>query len=82
MVGVGQWRLLLPCRACAERFIKSWILEHTHRQHRHTNFTQYLYSKETNMKLTAAIILLASSSASGEATYEPGNFSDGNKIEQ
>jgi len=32
------------------------------------------------MKLTAAIILLASSSAKGEATYEPGNFSDGNKI--
>ena len=37
----------------------------------------------TNMKLTAAIILLASTSARGqEATYEPGNFSDGNKIEQ
>ena len=35
------------------------------------------------MKLTAAIILLASTSAWGqEATYEPGNFSDGNKIEQ
>jgi len=34
------------------------------------------------MKLTAAIILLASSSAKGEATYEPGNFSDGNKIVQ
>ena len=40
-------------------------------------------STSTNMKLTAAIILLASTSARGqEATYEPGNFSDGNKIEQ
>ena len=34
------------------------------------------------MKLTAAILLLASTSARGEATFEPGNFSDGTKIEQ
>ncbi|KAL3773726.1 hypothetical protein ACHAW5_009835 [Stephanodiscus triporus] len=52
-------------------------------QHRHNTLIiiHNPYSLETNMKLTAAILLLASSSASGEATYEPGNFSDGNKIE-
>jgi hypothetical protein len=34
------------------------------------------------MKLTAAIILLASSSVKGEAKIEPRNFSDGNNIKQ
>jgi len=35
------------------------------------------------MKLsTAAIFLLASSSANGEATYEPGNFSAGTTLDE
>ena len=57
---------LLPCKQCPHTLLDS------------TPNANSL----TNMKLTAAIILLASNSVKGEATFEPGNFSDGNKIEQ